>query len=547
MNPIPAEQTTSDCASALSRRELIRRSAALGLAGTALTTFSGTALGASVGPFASNRNLRTALLQTEGDVIRVGMVGDGSTIDPPNWTNINERHFIPALFDNLIEVDANFNLVPGLAASWESSADELEWTFRLQPNVLFHDGTPCDAGAVAFNFRRVLDPANNLRHRANVEMITGVEVIDPLTVKIVLGEPFTPILATLTEAVGYISSPIAIQQYGEEYGSNPVGAGPFKLVEWRRDSELKLARFDDYWRTDLPRASGVSFLPIPDTAVKLTNLRTGSIEIVDEIATADADAVAGDSSLQLFTLAGSRWPMIRLNTAKAPFDNVALRQAVAHAINRDAIIAAIYFGRGMPAFGPISPLYPAVYDPAIEQQGLGYNLDQAKAKLAEAGQPDGFSFSLDVGNTPQTARMAELIQASLSEVGINLEIVTRESAAFTERLRSKEFEAALGSWTPRPDVDGIIYQHFHTNGLANWVSYSNPELDALLDQTRSAPIGDERNELFRQAERIIAQEVPWVFLVFEELNRAARAEVSNYVVTPDTLLQLRDVAIGGAS
>lgn len=545
MNPNPRDEALGR-PSGLSRRELVRRSAALGLAGAALTTHSGLALGSGVGPFASDQNIRAALFQADAGTIRVGMVGDGQTLDPPNWTNINERHFIPALFDNLIEIGPDFSLVPGLAASWEASPDELEWTFRLQEGVLFHDGTPCDAEAVAYNFRRVLDPANNLRHRANVEMISGVEVIDPLTVKIVLSERFTPILATLTEAVGYISSPTAIEQYGDEYGSHPVGTGPFKLVEWRRDSELKLERFDQYWRQGLPRAAGVSFLPIPDTAVKLTNLRTGSIDIVDEIATADADAVANDSSLQLFTLSGSRWPMIRLNTAKPPFNNMALRQAVSHAINRDGIIAAIYFGRGRPAYGPISPLYPAVYDPAIEQSGLGYDPEKAKAKLAEAGQPDGFSFTLDIGNTPQTARTAELIQASLAEVGISVEIVTRESAAFTERLRSKEFEAALGSWTPRPDVDGIIYQHFHTNGLANWVSYSNPEVDALLDQTRTTSIGDERNELFRQAERIIAQEVPWVFLVFEELDRAARAEVTNYVISPDTLLQLRDVAVGGA-
>jgi ABC-type transport system substrate-binding protein len=124
-----------------------------------------------------------------------------------------------------------------------------------------------------------------------------------------------------------------------------------------------------------------------------------------------------------------------------------------------------------------------------------------------------------------------------------MEIVPQESAAFTERLRSKEFEAALGSWTPRPDVDGITYQHFHSAGLANWTSYSNPEVDALLDQTRATPLGDERNELFRQAEKLIIQDAPWVFMVFEELSRAARAGVTGYAPTPDTLLHLADTAL----
>jgi peptide/nickel transport system substrate-binding protein len=175
--------------------------------------------------------------------------------------------------------------------------------------------------------------------------------------------------------------------------------------------------------------------------------------------------------------------------------------------------------------------------------GLVYDLDLARAKLSEAGMPDGFSFTLDVGSTPQMQRMAELIQASLAEVGISMEIQPQESAAFTERLRSKEFQAALGSWTARPDVDGTMYQHFHTNGLANWVSYSNPEVDELLDLTRTTPIGEERNELFRQAEALIIQDAPWAFIAFENLSRVARSAVSGYEMSPDTLLHLEKVAV----
>jgi len=475
--------------------------------------------------------------------ILVGMTGDGTTLHPADWTNINERHFIPAMFDNLVAIDENLDLIPGLATEWEVSDDGLAWTFHLREGVLFHDGTTCDAEAVAFNIRFVLDEANALRHRADISMVTDVEVVDPLTVRFTLDVPFAPFPATLYESVGYISSPATLEEYGEEYGSHPVGTGPFKFVEWRRDNKLELERFEDYWQSDLPRAAGVTFMPIPDTAVKLTNLRSGTIDIVDEIAAADADPVSEDDSLELYALPGSRWPMIRLNTILAPFDNVALRQAVSHCIPRDGIVQAIYFGRAQPAFGPISPLYSAIYDTNIADVGLAYDLDQAKSKLEEAGYPDGFSFTLDIGSTPQMARTAELIQSSLEQAGIHMEIQPQESAAFTERLRSKQFEAALGSWTPRPDVDGTIYQHFHTDGVANWASYSNPDVDALLDQTRSEPLGESRNDLFRQAERLIINDAPWIFLVFEELTRASRAGVSGYVMTPDTLLHLEPVSV----
>lgn len=481
--------------------------------------------------------------QASDQPILVGMTGDGSTLDPANWTNINERHFIPAMFDNLVSIDENLDLVPGIATEWQPSDNGLQWTFRLREGVQFHDGNSCDAEAVAFHVRYILDETNALRHRADISMVSNVEAIDPLTVRFTLNAPFAPFPATLYESVGYISSPAALERFGAEYGSNPVGTGPYRFVEWRRDNELELAMFDDYWQADLPRAGGVTFLPIPDTTVKLTNLRSGTIHIVDEIAAADADAVAEDESLQLFSLEGSRWPMIRLNTIIAPFDNVTLRQAVTHAIPREGIIQAIYFGRARPAYGPISPLYTSVYNEDVEEIRLGYDLGLATQKLEEAGVPDGFSFTLDIGNTPQTARMAELIQASLAEVGIQMEIQPQESAAFTERLRSKQFQGALGSWTPRPDVDGTMYQHFHSDGLANWASYSNSEVDALLDQTRETPLGEERNELFRRAEGLIINDAPWAFIVFEELSRAATQNVSGYEMTPDTLLHLASVAV----
>lgn len=507
-------------------------------------TLVGGSIGSAFALAGLNVSARTKLfaLQDAGEPIRVGMTGDGSTLDPANWTNINERHFIPAMFDNLVDVDENLGLIPGLATGWETSDDGLEWTFTLREGVLFHDGTEFNAEAVAFHVNWVLDETNAQRHRADISMVSSVEAVDATTVKFTLSYPFAPFAATLYESVGYISSSAALEEFGADYGSNPVGTGPFKLVEWRRDNQLVLEGFEDYWQDDLPKAPGVTFLPIPDTAVKLTNLRSGDIDIVDEIAAADADAVDEDEALQLFTLPGSRWPMVRLNNIVAPFDNALLRQAFTHAIPRDGIVQAIYFGRAQPAYGPISPIYGEVYDPAIEQNGLLYDLDLAKEKLNEAGMPDGFEFSVDINSAPQTLRMAELIQSSVGSVGIQMEIQQQESAAFTERLRSKVFQAAIGSWTPRPDVDGTIYQHFHTDGLANWVSYSNPEVDEILDQTRNTPLGDERAELFRQAERIIVNDAPWAFIVFEELCRAARAEVTGHEMTPDTLLHLGNVA-----
>lgn len=549
----------------LTRRELMR-AGALGLSAGSLAALLAACGGSSIGPTATAAptGTKVASPQTAGSAIsatspaasavasktsgpiRVGMTGDGKSLDPADWVVINERHYIPQLFDNLIEINDAYDLAPGLATSWDASLDGLTWTFHLQPGVTFHDGTPFDAAAVKFNLDRTRDPANAIHHSADLSVVTSVDVVDPLAVKVVLQQPFTPFLATLTEAVGYMSSPAAINKYGKDYAVNPVGTGPFQFVEWVRDSHLTLKRFDGYWRQGLPRASGVTFQPIPDTAVKLTGLRTGSIDIVDSIDPKDVAAVGADSSLKLYSLKGSVWPMLRLNTATGPFATMALRQAVASAINRDNIVKAVYFGHAEPAYGPIPPLYKSVYDPNIKQSAPAYDPAQAKQKLIEGGQPNGFPFQLNISNTPDNARMAELIQSDLAAVGIKMQINSLESAAFTTALQGKKFDAALGSWTPRADVDGVMYQHFHSKGLANWVSYHNPTVDSLLDKSRTTPPGAARNDLFKQAAQIIAQEVPWVVLVFQELNRAARASLTGYTITPDTLLHLASAATGGA-
>ena len=178
------------------------------------------------------------------------------------------------------------------------------------------------------------------------------------------------------------------------------------------------------------------FQPIPDTAVKLTNLKSGAIDVVDEIDIKDVEAVSKDSALKVYSVVGSRWPMLRLNTTMPPFDKLPLRQAVSHAINREALVKGAFFGNAQPAYGPISPIYKSVFDPNVAQYALTYDPARAKQKLAEGGKPDGFSFQLDTGGTPDRVRQAELLQNDLAAVGIRMEVRTMDSAAFTDRLRT---------------------------------------------------------------------------------------------------------------
>jgi peptide/nickel transport system substrate-binding protein len=472
-----------------------------------------------------------------GGTLRIAIQGEWKTLDPPLYTNVTERQIFYAIYNPLVSMDESFNIVPELARSWQVSPDALTWTFSLAPNVKFHDGTPFNAQAVKFNLDRLLNPQTGSALRQQLVDIQEVQVVDDLTFKIVLKQPFTPLLAWLTEGPGFMSSPAAVQKWGQDYGQHPVGTGPFEFVEWVKGDHITLKKFKDYWETGLPYADEAIYRPIPDESVKVAGLRSGTIDIVDDIPARDQPTLRSNADYRLYDLQGTRWPMVRLNTAIAPLDNKAVRQALALAIDRDAIAKAIYFGNATPAYGPLSPVYKAVFDPAIEQYGLKRDVDKAKQKLAEGGQAAGFTLPIEISGTPEQTRLAELIKASLAEIGVNVEINSYEGTVFQDRLTNKQYTMAIGSWTPRPDPDGTMFGHFHSKGNVNSMSYSNPQVDTLLEQTRRLPPGDERIKAFRDVQKLIVDDAPWIFLVFQNQARGTLKNVEGLPVLPDTMMR----------
>jgi peptide/nickel transport system substrate-binding protein len=312
-------------------------------------------------------------------------------------------------------------------------------------------------------------------------------------------------------------------------------------VEWVKGDHLTLKRFTDYWEAGLPYLDEVVFKPVRDPTVQLAGLRTGTLDLIDDVAANEVAGLRTAADRKVYELKGARWPMIRLNMAKPPLDNKAIRQALSLAIDRDSIVKAIYFGNAAPAFGPISPTYGAVYDRAVEQYGFKRDVAKAKDKLAEGGQPNGFTLPLDITGTPGQTRLGELIKAQLADIGVTVELSTFEPTALTDRMTNRAFVAAAGSWTPRPDVDGTLYGHFHSTGNVNHVSYKNPKVDALLDRTRQLPPGDERTQAFREAQKLVVDDAPWIFLVFETKAIATLKTVEGLPLIPDTMVRPKSI------
>jgi peptide/nickel transport system substrate-binding protein len=472
-------------------------------------------------------------------VLRVGLPGDLTTLDPHMSTSAIDRHLYYALYNTLVGLDPELRIVPELAISWETP-DPRTYIFRLQRGVRFHDGSSFDAAAVKWNIARMQDPATGSIRRSEVANIATVEVIDSHTVQFSLSEPDAALLSTLTDRAGMMVSPAAVDKHGKDFARNPVGTGPFQFVEWVKDDRVRVKRFEGYWRAGFPLLDEVVYRPIPDHTVRLTALRAGDLHIIDGIPLQLLSRLKDDPELLVVETAGLGYLRIELNLAKPPFDNKALRQAVAWAVNREAIHRVVYFGTGAPAQGPIPPRSWA-YDPEVKVYATTPDLTKAKQKLAEGGRANGFSFTMNVANTPQAVKTAELIKESLKAAGIEMNIAVMDGGAQIAKRKAGDFEATMALWSGRPDPDGNMFSHFITGGANNWGHYSNPRVDDLLRQARASADLTDRKRAYSEATRLIADDAPVIFLHHPGWEKAWRKPVQGYVEIPDGRMRFERV------
>jgi peptide/nickel transport system substrate-binding protein len=473
-----------------------------------------------------------------GGTMMVALNADLTTMDPHMSTAAVDRQVFQLVYDKLVDIDETLNIVPELSTQWEISDDGTEYTFTLVEGVMFHNGEAFNATAAKTNFDRMLDPATASPRKSEVSQITNVEAVDDKTLKLTLSAAFSPLMATLSDRAGMMISPKAIQELGDDLARNPVGTGAFSFVEWIKDDHLTLKKNPDWWQEGLPYLDQVTYKPITDASVRLTTLKTGDVHMIDQLSAKDVQSVKADNSLVYDEVAGLGFTYISLNSSKPPFDNMALRQAVAWCFDRDAINQTLFFGTGAPAQTPIPPSSWA-YDDSIEIYSQDY--DKAKEKLTEGGQPDGFDFDLLVTNSPDAVQLAEAYKAQLAEAKINANIVLLEFGTLLDRTDSHDYQGVSLGWSGRPDPDGNIYSYFYTGGGNNDGGYSNPQVDDLLDQTRAVSDTAKRKELYTQVDTLIAQEAPMIFIRFPAEIKVWLPVVKGFVHVPDGMMRLDKV------
>jgi peptide/nickel transport system substrate-binding protein len=475
-----------------------------------------------------------------GGTLRIGWIPGAKTLDPHFSVEFSERHVFYMAFNTLVALDRRFNVVPELARSWQVSPDGKRVTFQLQQGVKFHDGTDFNADSVKWNIERILDPQTKSPQRAQLEpAIASVAVVDPYTVAIELKKPFAPLLAALAERPGFMLSPTAAQKPEQDFGRRPVGTGPFRFVEWVRDSQVTLERFPDYWEKGKPYLDRVIYRVVPDPTVRLTMVRTGEVDIATDVDSKDIPSLRNEASLQVSEMKpAARWTALQWHVDEPPFNNKALRQAIALAIDRNELRDVLLRGFGEPARGPVSPgLWWS--DPSF--QGIGHDLDMAKKKLAEAGYPNGFRAKFVVENTPQWIRQTELLQAQLHKINVGMDIEPVNPADAYARVLQKKTNWTHASWTQRADPNGLLYILFHSKGHANTTGYSNPKVDELLEQAGGTYEVERRRPLYHSAERMITDDVPYVFLNYTAEFAVMSRKVQNWGWIPDLIPRFRDL------
>ncbi|MBO1077036.1 ABC transporter substrate-binding protein [Roseomonas marmotae] len=477
----------------------------------------------------------------QGSTLRVGIQDDPDALDPATSGTYAGRFVFAALCDKLVDIGPDLSIVPQLAQSWEVAPDGRGITFTLRQGVTFHDGTPFDAEAVKFNIERMQTMPDS-RRKAELSPVSGVEVIAPDKVRLVLKAPFAPLLSVLSDRAGMMVSPAAAAK--PDFAANPVCAGPYRFAERRARDIIRLTKYQGHYDAARHGYDAVTYAFIPDTTVRLSRLRAGDLDVAERLAPTDLKTVREDRNLGLHTASGLGVSHLMINVggtdrASAPIvKDARLRKALELALDRNVINRVAFGGENAPdnQMLPLSDPFRSTQHPMPAR-----DVAAAKALLAQAGVTT-VPVELTFENAPTDARVAQIIQSMAKEAGFDIKLVPLETTTAIQRYLAGNFEAYIGNWSGRGDPDGTLYAFFSCEGGQNVNKYCNRALQGVLDQARAETDTAKRKALYEQASGMYLADLPSIPLYHPNWFVGARANVTGITVYPDGLLRLTGVA-----
>ncbi|MGD8562546.1 MAG: ABC transporter substrate-binding protein [Desulfarculaceae bacterium] len=477
-----------------------------------------------------------------GGTLNVAMMSDAWSLDPIHVQSTTGERVVhdSSIGECLYDWDPTVNkFIPRLAIELPKiSPDGKVYTIKLRKGVKFHDGTPYNAEAQAFSIMRIIDPKNNSCVQKKYKHVENAEALDEHTLKITLKSPDSSFIIKLATRDTIAVSPTAVKKYGKDFGTKAmVGTGPFRLVKWTQGDRIVVERNPDYWNKKLPYLDKIVYKIIPEEATALMQLRLGEVHILEDVARKDIKTLKEDKKVKVYLITGTQHEQIYLNTARKPFNDVRVRQALAYAIDRKAIIEGIFEGYAVESVGPYHPWF-WTHNPEWKQP-YSYNPKKAKALLKEAGYgPDNpLKFELMATNQNMFVDQAVMVQAFMKDVGAKVEVLPLEKSTLFDRIYGRKafkgkpemFEAALEDWSSNVvDPEASAERLFSSKAGSNKCYYANPEVDKMFAEVKKLRSIEEQKKIYYQTEKIIAKDVPTVWICNPQDAVAARVEVKGF-------------------
>ncbi|WP_299967240.1 ABC transporter substrate-binding protein [uncultured Roseobacter sp.] len=468
----------------------------------------------------------------------IGLTSDPSHLYPLAGEELSSNIMYYHLYDPLVKRSADLSFGPGLAESWEN-VDETTWRFKLREGVTFHNGNTFTADDVVFTVAKARD---SIRPDL-VANIAEIVAVDDLTVEIKTPQPYAVLPNDLAELL-ILDEEYTTETGDEQMDLKPMGTGPYKLVEWIKEEKLTLEAFDDYW-AGAPEIKSVTFRPITNPATRTAALLTGEVDVIQDLAVRDVDRVKSEADFEVLTRPSLLNVVLAMDTraqsptieGENPMTDVRVRQAIAHAIDVDAINKIVMNGLATPSDQYVPSSHIGYVEGANFREMYPLDIEKAKSLLAEAGHPDGFTMTLDATNNRYVndAQIAQALASMLAKIGVTLELNIMPKSNFWGYIRvpTENSSFIMSGWdVPAGDAGSMYGALFYTRdkkegyGQVNRGSYSNPEVDALVDKADATPSIEERDQHLQEATKILLQEVPMIPVHYEQDIYAARKGVT---------------------
>ncbi len=476
--------------------------------------------------------------------LRVALEFDPQPLDPATDGSYTNRIVTTTMCDSLIDLSPDLKFVPELATAWEWAPDRLSLTLHLREGVSFQDDTPLDAAAVVANLTRYRTAPYSSR-KAEMSAISGAEVVDPHTVRVLLSRPYAPLLAVLANRPGTPYSPKILDRPTADIAAHPVCAGPFRFKERVAQDHITLERWPGYWNAAAIRLPGIVFRTVTDSTIRKTDLQAGALDIADRIAPTDVGSVGADARLRIAKMPSLGFLPIEFNVANGKAADTPLgrdarvRRAFSLAIDRAALNQVVFDGQYVPSNQMEAP-GSAYFD--TDHPVPPQDIPAARKLMTEAGV-DRLAMTLNIGTDPIDAQVAEVVQAMVRDAGFDMRIVVQDAAAQVAATQAGNFQASMLSWSGRVDPDGNTSIWLTCKGFTNWGHYCNPAFDALMQKATEPTDPAERLPLYKKATDIWLADQPDLVLYHNSMLWGVSRKVGGFGGRPDGLWRPEGVTL----